>query len=585
MKKLFLFFILICFLFVGCKTTKDAGEVLPPESQTQTSGQVEIEEVPPVEESQETQPSLEDVIEEQGDLPLPFDQDFDSETDEFTSEDEFFYGDDFVPENQFPENTEVEVENEPELVVSDGFIGEDEFFTEEEFFDSQSNEIDEIDDYNEVENEISENQEENLSNEIESEVESEVKTENETRVSEDFIEKSNSTLPEVEDNNTELTQNISNKTEKDIYSDDKNTNPEEIKDLQSNVEPITRKEIVEIVEDILSKNGETSTLSNQTEVLENDESEKIVPSRTVNAAKNQTILVSYPGNNWVYLGELESQSIVVFKGKTFSDNLTTFKILPQNEGCTVLHFYKLDTISGKYIDDYLEVVISPIVDDSNIQTTVTAPEYSYDKYLLNNQNSVLANEDVLPTVEVISNDTDNFDVNKNNSNSDDNGFYNSQDTIKAKDNETSEVSTPKIEQDKAMLNKELAETEVVEEEPELLFLSDIFDDEETETVDSNVNDNVLYDDDLLKRAKTAYENKDFENALSLINKFLELSNFSIDEALFLKGQILEKPFANRNIRDALDCYKKIISSYPQSDLWDKADERIKYIQRFYFNIR
>ena len=197
MKKIFLFFILICFLFVGCKTTKDAGEVLPPESQTESTEQVEIEEVPPVDEN------LDEIITEQGDLPLPFDQDFDSETDEFTSEDEFFYGDDFVPENQFPENTEVEVENEPELVISDGFIGEDEFFTEEEFFDSQSNEIDEIDDYNEVENEISENQEENLSNETESEVESEVKTENETRVSEDFIEKSNSTLQEVKDNNTE----------------------------------------------------------------------------------------------------------------------------------------------------------------------------------------------------------------------------------------------------------------------------------------------------------------------------------------------------------------------------------------------
>ena len=86
-------------------------------------------------------------------------------------------------------------------------------------------------------------------------------------------------------------------------------------------------------------------------------------------------------------------------------------------------------------------------------------------------------------------------------------------------------------------------------------------------------------------AKSAYENKDYENALSLVNQFLELSNFSVDEALFLKGQILEKPFANRNIREALNCYKKIISSYPQSSFWDKADERIKYIQRFYFNIR
>mgnify|MGYP002517392967 CR=1 FL=1 len=51
MKKIFLFFILICFLFVGCKTTKDAGEVLPPESQTESTEQVEIEEVPPVDEN------------------------------------------------------------------------------------------------------------------------------------------------------------------------------------------------------------------------------------------------------------------------------------------------------------------------------------------------------------------------------------------------------------------------------------------------------------------------------------------------------------------------------------------------------
>jgi outer membrane protein assembly factor BamD (BamD/ComL family) len=88
-----------------------------------------------------------------------------------------------------------------------------------------------------------------------------------------------------------------------------------------------------------------------------------------------------------------------------------------------------------------------------------------------------------------------------------------------------------------------------------------------------------------ERLRIMRSQKDYTNALSFVNKFLETSNSSIDEALYLKGQILEKPFAQRNIRDALDCYKKIISSYPQSDFWDKSDERIKYIQRFYFNIR
>jgi tetratricopeptide (TPR) repeat protein len=143
-----------------------------------------------------------------------------------------------------------------------------------------------------------------------------------------------------------------------------------------------------------------------------------------------------------------------------------------------------------------------------------------------------------------------------------------------------EIETPVV--------KELAEVEVVEDEPELLFMSDIFEEEETLLADNSSTDldlSITADLDLLEQAKKAYSEKDYTNALSFVNKFLETSNSSIDEALYLKGQILEKPFEQRNIRDALECYKLVISAYPQSDLWDKCDERIKYIQRFYFNIR
>ena len=576
MKKLFLFFVLICFLFVGCKTTKNAGETLPPESQAETTDQVEIEPVPPVEESFETEPSLEEVIENQGDLPLPFDQEFETETDEFTSEDEFYYGDDFVPENQeenqIPENTEVEIENEPELIISDEFFtdeefnSEDEFLSEEEFLENQLDEFE-----NELNNEVEELESdisENLDEVLSTEIQNEFVPENENQFSETLTEESSSLSQNNENNKSEFAQSTNLKNENEVVTENKNTNTTEntqkevVKNPQPNVEPITRKEIEEIVEDILSKNETSQSSLNPTEISE-ETGEKFLPSRTVYATKNQTILVSYPGNNWVYLGELESQSIVGFKGKTFADNLTTFKISPQKEGRTLLHFYKVDAISGKFIDDYLEVVISPSEETAVAQSTVNAPEYTYDMYLLDNKNSLPVVEDNSPIIEVISSN------NENNSNP--------KNTDKGKSDIKPTEST--------IVNKELAETEVVEEEPELLFLSDIFDDEKTENSDSQPNDDILFDTDLLDKAKTAYNNKDYENALSLVNKFLESSIVSIDEALFLKGQILEKPFANRNIRDALDCYKKIISTYPQSDLWDKADERIKYIQRFYFNIR
>ena len=604
MKKLFLFFVLICFLFVGCKTTKNAGETLPPESQTETSDQIEIEQVPPVEESFETEPSLEDVIEEQGDLPLPFYQDFDAEldTEEFTTEDEFFYGDEFVPENKdeiktepsvdesfeenvFSENTDVELENEPELVFSDEFIFDDEIPSEDEFLETSTNEL-------ETDNENLEKQDDILASETELENESE----SENQISENLIVENN-----IE--STELTNNISNSTEpKTISSSEKSdlsvdtselsgTNTDLSSDSKKK-EELTKEQIVEIVEDILSKN-KTLESNSDLDVDDIESQESVLPSRSVCVNKNQMIIVNYPGTGWVFLGELESLSLVAFRGKTFENDLTSFKLLPQKEGRTVLHFYKLDAISGNYIDDYLEVIVNPNYENSSFTNFVTAPDFSYDMYLLNDKMSLnnssndISTDNEELTTEISSevylqdNKIELFGLPENQQ---DDKKINSQNQSK---NNKKDFSNSVKEETSSLKNKDLAETEVVEEEPELLFLSDIFDDEdfESEIEDSQLNDDILFDTDLLEKAKTAYENKDYENALSLVNQFLELSNFSVDEALFLKGQILEKPFANRNIREALNCYKKIISSYPQSEFWDKADERIKYIQRFYFNIR
>ena len=608
MKKLFLFFVLICFLFVGCKTTKNAGETLPPESQTETSDQVEIEQVPPVEESSETEPSLEDVIEEQGDLILPFDQEIDLETDEFTAEDEFYYGDDFIPENQeenpIPENTEVEVENEPELIISDEFFIDDEFVAEEEFLSEEEfleNQLDELtnevnNEVEETEMEISENQEDVLLTEDKTELETESEFQNENQLSSPFTEE-NPSLENNEEKKSELSQNVTDKEKNEVTSEIKNSNltqnsPKEVeKNLEPNVEPITRKEIVEIVEDILSKKEPYVPTLTESEIVETEVIETILPSRTVYVAKNQTLLVPYPGSGWVYLGELESQALVGFRGKTFANEFTNFKFLPQKEGRTVLHFYKLDAISGNYIDDYLEVIVNPSVETTSIASVVTSPEFTYDMYLLQDNTSETSsktqNDTVISSDSSINSETENFADNTLN-HSQNSVSDKTQNTIQNdKNKSTLNQSVNKEKEESEKLNKDLAETEVVEEEPELLFLSDIFDDDEfeTEIEDSQLSDDIYFDTDLLEKAKTAYENKDYENALSLVNQFLELSNFSVDEALFLKGQILEKPFANRNIREALNCYKKIISSYPQSEFWDKADERIKYIQRFYFNIR
>ncbi len=598
MKKIFLCFTLISFLLVGCKSTKNANENLPPESQTESSEQVTIDEVPPVEdilltedilsedvptegitsiddvsENMVQEPTLEEIIEEQGDLTLPFSKDFDSSLDDFTSSDEFFYGEDFLPDEQITENHGTEKKDETFLPDNqqDEEIFADSSFDSTELSTTEENILVE-------ENNITE--ETSLTEES-----------SEKEIAENIVEHDNSPKQEnFVQKETIENENFSQKiASQETSLEPVFTNPVEEKKVEQNAEPITRKEIIQIVEDILSKNNDDKESSPETKDFEvqEDSTHKIVPSRTVYVAKNQTLLVPYPGSGWVYLGELESQALVGFRGKSFADEITNFKFLPQKEGRTLLHFYKLDAISGKYIDDYLEVVVVPSSENnSSFANVVTSPEFTYDMYLLENnstQNYTESNDVVLNS------DSNSISENSEISNNQQNLNDKQEDNFQY--DKTESTGYQSIENEKedesVKLNKELAETEVVEEEPELLFLSDFFDDESTETelADSQINDEASFDTDLLEQAKTAYEDKDYENALSLVNKFLELSNFSIDEALFLKGQILEKPFVNRNIRDALSCYKKIISDYPQSDLWDKPDERIKYIQRFYFNIR
>ncbi|MDR2144323.1 MAG: hypothetical protein LBP29_08140 [Treponema sp.] len=58
-----------------------------------------------------------------------------------------------------------------------------------------------------------------------------------------------------------------------------------------------------------------------------------------------------------------------------------------------------------------------------------------------------------------------------------------------------------------------------------------------------------------------------------------------DEAYWLYGQALEASGPNRDIRLALDYYRRLTREYPQSSRYDAARRRIAYLERFYFNIQ
>ena len=92
-------------------------------------------------------------------------------------------------------------------------------------------------------------------------------------------------------------------------------------------------------------------------------------------------------------------------------------------------------------------------------------------------------------------------------------------------------------------------------------------------------------DDLLISAKKLYNEKKYKESLEKVNLFLELSVEKRDEALFLQGQLYESQSNVKNIKKALESYNSIISNYPSSKVWEDANKRIIYLNRFYLKGR
>jgi TolA-binding protein len=91
--------------------------------------------------------------------------------------------------------------------------------------------------------------------------------------------------------------------------------------------------------------------------------------------------------------------------------------------------------------------------------------------------------------------------------------------------------------------------------------------------------------DYVQQAREAYAAGQFPQALSFLDQFREQYPAGTDEAWWLYGQSLEALSPSRDIRSALDYYRRLIREYPQSLRGNEARRRIAYLERYYFTIQ
>ena len=289
------------------------------------------------------------------------------------------------------------------------------------------------------------------------------------------------------------------------------------------------------------------------EIQEEPEPIVIVPSRSVSLKKGESLVITYPGNGWIYMGSDGEYNNLASRGRKLGTADTKYTLLAKEAGTQIHHFYKVDNLTGEYIDDYIEVTVLEKKGSSN--TVVNAPEY----------------KEVVPAkpeTPAKSSSTKNKEAQKK-----------QEEEAKAVE-APAPVVTEKTTQSKTATSTKAATTTKAAAKSVQEDVIIIEDDEPEVLEVEEVPDYSSY----VKQSKSLIDNKNYSEAYKLLNSYMEYANDNRDEALYLLGQILESDSPLKNIKEAINTYQTLCDNYPASPYWDNANKRIIYLKRFYIDI-
>ena len=295
----------------------------------------------------------------------------------------------------------------------------------------------------------------------------------------------------------------------------------------------------------------------------------IMPSRSVTLKRGENLEVVYPGSGWIYMGSLSEYNNLASRGRKLGATDTKYTLLAKEAGTQIHHFYKVDNLTGEYIDDYLEVIV--LDKKGSSKTTVTAPEYQAfipPKAERPAKASVSEKDNSTEAVTTIIENTE------------------------ASEKSETVTDSPVIEQntDRTLVTEDLSNdvsTNSISTASDDTFASSLddvisIDEDYSEYSQENNLQNAIDTNSLLENAIILYNDKKYQEANLLLSEFFEYSTDRIDEGLFLQGQIYEAESPVKDIKKSIENYEALIKNYPSSEYWNDANKRIKYLRRFYY---
>jgi hypothetical protein len=278
-------------------------------------------------------------------------------------------------------------------------------------------------------------------------------------------------------------------------------------------------------------------------------------SRTVKALVGQYIEIPFRGPGWVYLGEFGSRRGVSYDSRRMEDEGMTFVFRADEEGTYSLKFDRQDFVRDYILNDYVKVIVEPppVTAGSAWSNPRSFPERVYAEprwpQALDSEGRAAAGQPpsapAQPAAAVSGRPPD---AAMPQSGAD--GRFG-----------TGQPGIPPEDAGAPAENAEASGTDPAAAVP-------------------------VTAEDWLGKAREEYNAGRIAGALGALDQFMLRFPGGSDEAFWLYGQSYEaNNEATRDIRQALDYYRRLTREYPQSTRYDDTRRRIAYLERFYFNIQ
>jgi TolA-binding protein len=317
-------------------------------------------------------------------------------------------------------------------------------------------------------------------------------------------------------------------------------------------------------------------------------------SRIVRAAVGQTIEIPFRGTGWVYLGELRSRPGVAYNSRRSDPEGQTFVFRSEEAGTFGLKFYKQDYIRDYILNDYVQVIVGeapgrePFAFPGDRGQVISAPRWPY----LPGEEPSAGTSAGTSAVSAQTEGGRTGDVPA--------GISAGPSAVSGGSSGGAAVpQTPPLrppETPQPAAERPLAgrpppvrtegrdDDSIVPVAPPQAVSPVAAGEQPPLSGDPSLPDDTR-PEEYFRRAGEAFEAGQIQPALALLDRFQERYPLGSDEAWWLYGQLLEAAGPSRDIRLALDYYRRLVREYPQSPRYNDARRRIAYLERFYFNIR